>query len=205
MLKEKATRKVHDQYFTPRGVVRAILPELQPYLAGGLVLEPSAGTGNVVAELRRLDPTGHLLAVDIDQVVLMTLRDRFPGVATIVRSYLGLDLGTMRPSLIIGNPPYREAEAFLRKALVDVAPTGAVAFLLRLGFLASQTRAELMRDTMPDVHVLSRRPSFTADGKTDGTDYAWMVWHAARRPGVPSSVRVLPWDDAADEPIGGVQ
>lgn len=24
--------------------------------------------------------------------------------------------------------------------------------------------------------VLSKRPSFTGDGKTDGTGYAWFIW-----------------------------
>jgi hypothetical protein len=27
--------------------------------------------------------------------------------------------------------------------------------------------------------VLPRRPSFTADGKTDATDYAWFAWNTS--------------------------
>jgi hypothetical protein len=74
----------------------------------------------------------------------------------------------------IMNPPYRLAEEFVRKALTV---SREVVVLLRLGFLASQKRAEWLRECPPDVYVLPKRPSFTGKG-TDATDYAWMVWRS---------------------------
>ena len=60
-----------------------------------------------------------------------------------------------------------------------------VAFLLRLGFLASVQRAEFWKQNPPTrVIVLSKRPSFTGDGKTDRSEYAFFVWEkgAERKP-----------------------
>ncbi len=62
-----------------------------------------------------------------------------------------------KADLIVSNPPYTLAEAFLRRSL-KAAPT--VSFLLRLGFLASEERAPLFAEIgMPDVDVV-KRPSF---------------------------------------------
>jgi hypothetical protein len=100
--------------------------------------------------------------------------------------------------LVIGNPPYKFAELFVRKALRIVRQEGYVLFLLRLAFLESQTRGRgLWRDTPPlSVHVLVSRPSFIAEGPkagcTDATAYAIYVW----RKGYvgDTALRWLDWD-----------
>jgi hypothetical protein len=180
--------------------VRAILPELMPWLSDGLVVEPSAGRGDVIAEIRRLAPFGKVLAIDIDPVVLGAVQQRFERVHVLAGDYLKTDLRRrgLVPVLVIGNPPYNQGEAFVRKALKDVSRTGLVVFLMRMGFLASASRMPLFAEHQPDVYVLPQRPSFTGDGKTDGTDYAWLVFHAARRPGASGIVRALPWSEATD-------
>lgn len=43
---------------------------------------------------------------------------------------------------------------------------------------------------MPDVLVLEKRPSFSGDGKTDGCEYAWMLWRTGQRRS-HGNVRVL--------------
>jgi hypothetical protein len=48
--------------------------------------------------------------------------------------------------------------------------------LLRLPWLGSQKRAQWQRENPSNIHVLPKRPSFTADGKTDATEYAWFIW-----------------------------
>ena len=76
---------------------------------------------------------------------------------------------------VIGNPPYRDAEAHLRHAL-DVSDRH-VAFLLRSSFLASQKRSRDLWAWAPlrKVWVISPRPSFTGDGRTDGSEYS-LIW-----------------------------
>lgn len=89
------------------------------------------------------------------------------------RDYLDPGFAPPHADLLITNPPYSLAEEFIRKA---VSHATSVAMLLRLPFMASKKRLPLWRDLgVPDVYVLSKRPSFTGGG-TDSTDYAWLVW-----------------------------
>ena len=77
------------------------------------------------------------------------------------------------------NPPYRQAADFVRKALECSESDAKVCALLRLNFLgSSRKRIDLVGpgSCLKAVHVLSRRPSFTGDGKTDACEYAWFVW-----------------------------
>lgn len=79
---------------------------------------------------------------------------------------------------VIGNPPYQCAEAFIRQSMVLLRDGGYMVFLLRLAFLESMSRYTLFtRELTPQkVVVCSDRPSFTGDGKTDATAYAFFVW-----------------------------
>ena len=80
--------------------------------------------------------------------------------------------------LIVGNPPYRYAEEFVRKSYELLVPNGAMIFLLRLNFLASRKRATgLFSDIRPKkVYVLATRPSFTGDNKSDDNEYGLFLW-----------------------------
>jgi hypothetical protein len=81
---------------------------------------------------------------------------------------------------VISNPPYRQAQAFIDRALALTA--GPVVMLLRLAFLAGQKRRDWWQEHPADVHVLSRRPSFTGRG-TDSSDYAWFVFGGGKTRG----------------------
>lgn len=76
----------------------------------------------------------------------------------------------------ITNPPFDQALPFAQSLVVDLH-LPYVALLLRLGFLASRKRYPFLSTYPPDaIVVLSKRPSFTGDGKTDSYDYGWFVW-----------------------------
>jgi hypothetical protein len=79
--------------------------------------------------------------------------------------------------VVITNPPYNRADAFVERALAERAPHPwtTVAMLLRLNWLGGMKRAAFHRRHTADVYVLPRRPSFTGGG-TDATEYAWLVW-----------------------------
>jgi len=160
-----APRREHDDYRTPMEFALACVQATSiPRTAS--VLDPCAGTATFGSALRSLGHTGPITERDVSprhEVVtqLDYLEDRSPRGEHF--------------DWIIGNPPYGKADEFVTKALTQA--TEGVAFLLRLGFLAGQRRASnLYSRAMPDVHVLSRRPSFTADGRTDAADYGWFVW-----------------------------
>ena len=97
-----------------------------------------------------------------------------------------------RFDVVITNPPFSDAEAFLRRSL-ELADH--VVLLLRLNFLASAKRAELMRERAPDVYVLPNRPSFDGKG-TDSIEYAWFHWPARRRRS--GRIQVLPCTPASE-------
>ena len=82
-------------------------------------------------------------------------------------------LGDEMFDAVVTNPPYSLAFDFIKQSLRH-APF--VAALLRLNWLASSKRHEWLQRNTPDVFVLPDRPSFTGDGATDSSDYAWMVW-----------------------------
>lgn len=174
----RAVRRENDAYYTPdvvaQACARALVPHLPtPHPHGGpdlYVCEPSVGGGAFVRALRQLCPM-HIVGVDVD-----------PGVhgATECDVFVQADWPQFRPvlpfDLIVGNVPYSHAEAHVRHALAMVSHGGVVAFLLRLAFLEGQARRAFWDEHRPlEVHVLSKRPSFTGGG-TDSAAYAFFLW-----------------------------
>lgn len=86
--------------------------------------------------------------------------------------------------LIVGNPPYSDAEAFVRRSLDLLKPPdmykpgGFLVFLLRLTFLESQRRGNGLFKEYPPVQVAvcKKRPSFSKNGKTSPDAYCFCVW-----------------------------
>ncbi len=87
------------------------------------------------------------------------------------------DWGDSSYDIIVANPPFSIAESFIWKSLELLHPRGVMVYLLRVNFLSSLKRRKLYAERPPqEVHVLQRRPSFSYDGKTDMTEYAFYVW-----------------------------
>lgn len=180
-----------DQYFTRDDVARACV-EVLPIRPGESVLEPHAGGG---AFLRALVATGaDLYAYDRD--LSQSARWGVQVSGTWEGDFLSdkLNASGYVFDWIVGNPPYNEAEAHIRKAL-QLAPN--VAFLLRAGFLAPANRAALRAEfPLDEFHLLSPRPSFSADNKTDGSEYALHVWRQdwrRRHPNHERTFSVIEW------------
>lgn len=176
-------RRPLDAYYTPDEVASQLVGTLGLGMRRGLeVLEPSVGGGAFVRALRSVDDRCSITGIDCDPSAA--------GLPICDETWVG-DFATYQGGpfdLVVGNPPYRDAEAHVRHALT-LAPT--VAFLLRLAFLESQSRYPLWRDhPASEVFVLSRRPSFTGGG-TDATAYAFFIWRRHRT--ISETVlRVLP-------------
>ena len=87
-----------------------------------------------------------------------------------------------RFDLVMGNPPYRMAEKFIRGGLSQLRPGGYLVFMLRLAFLESKKRLVLWDDhPLKKVVVCANRPSFTGDGKTNATAFAFYYWKKGYR------------------------
>jgi len=154
------TRIEGDRYYTPDDVALACVGAL-PCSFYGHALEPHCGGGAFVRALR-WHRFQKITTVDVDPNAGPDLNCDF---LQIPRS--------INVDCIVGNPPFADAEAHVRHAL---SLTPRVAFLLRLGFLASQKRAALFEKHRPAmVCVMSKRPSFTGQG-TDNSDYAFVIW-----------------------------
>lgn len=162
-----------DFYETPSWTVDALLDRLNGKLEKvSSILDPAAGNGALIRGINDC----RITAIDIDARHRRQLELITPDVW--IGDFLETSVGTIGVhDMIICNPPYNYAEAFVRHAMGHdgkkewFAPVGY--FLLRLNFLASKGRKFWMREKKPNVYVLSKRPSFTGDGRTDGTEYAW--------------------------------
>lgn len=183
-----AVRRAMDYYPTPAWCVRRIL-EAVP-LPRGRWVEPSAGDGSIVREIRAA----------ADFVTALELRAECRG--DLERS--GADavviddaLAAPWPSadVVIANPPYALADAFAARA-VEAAPHAL--FLLRLNWISARSRVEWLRTHRPDVWILPERPSFDGSGNTDATAYAWLHWH----PGAAGSVSWVATTPAAERVAG---
>lgn len=83
---------------------------------------------------------------------------------------------------IVSDPPYSEAEKFVRKALETVQTGGKVAMLLRLLFLEGQKRKKLFEEYPPNVvYVFAKRVRCAKGGDFERYTnsmqaFAWFVW-----------------------------
>ena len=164
-------RQPDDYYATPAWATRAILPHLrQPKT----VLDPFAGTGAILREVRTWDEhvTANGIELDADRAKECKLITPFTFVCD------AFTLEWPQQDLILTNPPYSFALQSVQRATKYLTEwgTGQAAFLLRLAFLESKERNAFLRHRMPDkIKVLPRRPAFV-NGKTDSCAYAWFVW-----------------------------
>lgn len=156
-----------DHYATPAWAVRAILP----HLPRGSVLDPCAGEGRLLEVVRETWPEVRINGYEIDPGRAAICEAKFNCArrdALENRSWLGC-------AVVLTNPPFAQAGAFVLKALSEREASTWVVMLLRLNWLAGIKRAAFHRANPADVFVLPRRPSFTGGG-TDATEYAWFVW-----------------------------
>ncbi len=196
----KSKRRDKDNYPTPaplaRWAVGRAMTLIKPIIAEFdpmLMLEPGCGDSQpfavAMAELAIPFKRINVIAVDIREddgeekdANLAELHDK-----GIIKTIRGKDfltgegrsaVGNMADNfcLIATNPPYNQAEAFIRKSLELLAPTGVAVFLLRLSFLSTQGRIPLFNERPPaEVHVLQKRPSFV-NGRSDNSEYAFFLW-----------------------------
>jgi hypothetical protein len=192
-------RNEADFYETPAWCVEWLLKAWQPLPAlkepwrPPRIIEPCAGRGAIIGACNaaglRAEWTANEDDYDRAQGILqsgLTAADRCFTSDFLTWPRHGSGLPSDRFDYIITNPPFSLAQEFVEKAM---GVADVTVMLLRLNFLGSQKRAKFLRSNMPDVYILSKRPSFTGKG-TDSTEYAWFVWDA-RTPRRTGRIMVL--------------
>lgn len=191
------TRHKDDAYMTPPPLAKFCV-ELLRHDYGGegqpprphLTYEPACGTGNFVRALLAELPQAQCYPSDIAPNAGAGLLHFKAG------PFLGDEPAPWAHrgpfDLVFGNPPFRIAEAFVRRSLTLVHDGGLVGQLLRVGFLSSKTRLPLWKEhPARKVWILAERPSFTGDGKTDSYTYCWIVWRKGFTG--PTELEVVSW------------
>jgi hypothetical protein len=184
-------RIAHDHYPTPKLFVekglllveRAVTderypgPPPSPYasLFSPRILDPGAGEGVWGASARALWTPGEVVGVELRDTPRPEAYDRW---------HLGdfLQMSDLSPlsgtgyDLVIGNPPYKHAEAFVRKSLDLTREGGVVCFLFYLTFLESQRRGDGLFAEHPPftVAVSKSRPKFT--GPQNPNAACFVLW-----------------------------
>lgn len=184
-------RNERDFYITPAWCVDRLLDamgdELPFYLADEFVwLEPCVGDGAIV---RAVDAWAERHAHTPPTWVLNDIAPQLPSdVPCFRRDYAHPDttFRKYKPQVAITNPPFSSCDDIVAGMLADADD---VLVLQRLAWLAGDARARFWATTPFNVYVLPNRPSFTSNGKTDSTDYAW--FHFARRGHTMGRIAVL--------------
>lgn len=158
-----AVRDPLDRDYTPAAVAEALVSRI-PLPRSTCALEPAAG-GLAIARP---------LAQRFDTVITNDVDPASPADGCcdfLAPSFYG---GGDRFDLIVTNPPFNLAEAFLRQSL---ALADHVVFLIRVGFLGSRKRAPLWELYPADgIKLFTPRPGFRHGAGTDMTEYVAAFW-----------------------------
>lgn len=185
-LRAPLSERKDDLYETPPVAVEALLRvETLP----ARLWEPACGPGAIVRVLRA---AGHsVLATDL--VDYASPHQDNAGWDFLMERSLPLGIGA-----IVTNPPFKNVEPFVAKAL-DLCPR--VVMLLRLAFLESERRRPILDSgQLARVHVFRKRlPMMHRAGwegrhANSGMAFAWFVWDRAHKGA--TELRRLSWESA---------
>lgn len=173
--KQMRPRDPQDFYPTPPNVIAAALARADSLLAfpPATIIDPGAGTGVWGIGAKRLWPCCNITGIELRDVEPPAIYDDW-----YQEDFRLWQRGVFGVDLVMGNPPYKHAEQFVRLGLGLLAHNGVMVYLLRLAFLEGQDRGRDLWAKYPPflVEVCSERPSFTGDGHTDATAYALFYW-----------------------------
>lgn len=174
-------------YFTPDNLALCICREL---LALGVqprtILEPGCGGGAFMRAAAIVWPKADVLGIDLvpechgpGRVVQQDFFDKIDGAPF---------------DLVLGNPTFKFALAFIRRSLTLINDGGHVAFLLRAALAAGRRKGLYDRNPLWRYDPVVPRPSFTG-GKTDkAQEYSSFIWKDGHKGDFTG--RRLVWKDA---------
>jgi hypothetical protein len=161
-----------DFYKTPLPLTAAILSRLQLHnLAKFRVLDPSCGDGAMLDVCK--ERGARTFGIELNEG--RALQSRELGHEVVIADALSIEWDPTA-DLCLQNPPFGQALAMVQKAAVwaDRNKRRSIS-LVRSNFLSSKGRAAFHQAYPSDAYFLAGRPSFTGDGKTDASDYVFLV------------------------------
>lgn len=161
-----AERLPRDEYQTPPWAFELLIPYID-WDKVTTIFEPCRGDGNIFNMLPKKG------------------KKRYWAEIADGRDYFKYRPPGGEVDLIVSNPPYSIAADFLAKSLSEAR---TVAYLLRVNFMGSVDRVDLLNENPPDYQLsLAPRPRFFGGGN-DATEYAWIIWDRGRFvvPGTPT-------------------
>lgn len=162
-------RRPLDAYRTPPWQVNALVDHV-PCIKG-IVWEPCAGDGSLIAQLIHRCPELDILTFDIDPACSpMALAD-MTDPASWDRSVKMFG----QPDWVVTNPPFVSAFPILQQA-VRIAKVG-VAFLARVTFTEPvRARGPWFKAHPHDQRIVLERYSYTGDGRSDACSTEWLIF-----------------------------
>lgn len=175
---KKVKRRPQDNYSTPQWCIRILLNYLlfKNEYTYRHIIEPCAGNGNISQVLQqKFDSQWHRLLELTQYEIRPETKDNLENYGTIkICDYLKETLPD-RANYIITNPPFSLAKEFVEKS--HEVKAAIIYMLLPLSFLGSSGRYNFFKEYKPTgIYILSERPSFTDNGKTDSSVYGWIKW-----------------------------
>lgn len=166
-----------DFYATPIPTIKKLIDNHS--FQDGFVLEPCAGNGNIIKTIMNKYWAWGCTSVEIreeERNKLMEYSDR-----VYIEDFLNWK-PDKEYSTIITNPPFSIAQEIVEHCFEIASPDTEIIMLLRLAFLESKKRYDFWQEhPVNKLYVLSERPSFSNNGKTDATAYCWMVWNGSNK------------------------
>lgn len=154
-------------------LMEKLLPDMLHSSAVLKMLDTGAGTGVWGKQARKL--YNHISIKGIELQDKFVQPDEYDEWET--GDYL-LTRPTGHYDFVVGNPPYKFAEKFVRHSMENLRNGGYLLYLLRIDFLSGIDRyLHLFRDfPLSRVAICSRRPSFYENKRTGGDMYAGFLW-----------------------------
>ena len=166
-------RNEADTYYTPTSVINNLFCHYN--IQSGNILEPSAGCGNFAKVIRDLGYNDHITSLELREEERENLLIHSDEV--IITDFLKWNKDK-KYKTIIGNPPYNLAKEFIEKCFEIAEEDTEIIMLLRTAFLESKKRYDFWQiHPVNKLYVLSQRPSFLVNGKSDATSYSWFIWN----------------------------
>lgn len=164
-----------DAVFTPRYVTEELL-HLGVLVGCTSVLEPSAGTGEIVKVLRLNGFDWHITAVEINDQFRKDLYRSGPD-RMIIGDFLQQTPQFLKKfDAVIMSPPYSLIDDFIPHGHSFLNRKGKMAALLRLQHLVGKKRNKVFEKFPPtSVHLFGHRPAIT-HSVADIGGYAWVIW-----------------------------
>ena len=171
-----------DFYPTPPSATRALL-SVERF--NSPIWEPACGDGSLSRELERI-------GLDVVSTDLYA-----HGYGTYGVDFLRTD--HLFAPVIVTNPPFKHADAFVRHAL-SLRPERVV-FLLRLAYLEGMRRSDILEGSgLARVHVFRNRVTMAPKGVSiknhSAIAFAWFVWERGYT-GQPIISRITAQKEAA--------